>query len=82
MTKYESEIRALLKGALDGTLITDELDRFMAKLEKDDDEKVCQAAHELTHFVNDLDIRSKDPEWDQIMRSKLQECLAHFESEE
>jgi hypothetical protein len=47
------------------------LEAWPTPIDEEDDPLVAAAWHELTHYENDVDIRTKDPEFDKNMRDDL-----------
>ena len=77
--KY-SNIRSLLRRALDGELSLDDAGLFMSGISARDDELVQQAAHIVIHYLDDEDLREKDPEYDKLMRAELLSYVKQLES--
>jgi len=53
---------------------------FLSALDSSESKSVGDAAHELVHFITDADLRSKDQEYDFLMRRSLEKMMKDLES--
>lgn len=80
MTDKSSEVRSLLRRALEDTVSLDEASSFMSTLCGQEDEVVQWGAHFLIHFLDDADIRERDPAYDAYMRGEAHSLMKQLKA--
>ena len=80
MKDKSSELRSLFERALEDTLPLDEARSFMSKVSEHDDQIIQWAAHLLIHYLDDADLRERDPEYDTYMRSEALSLIKQLET--
>lgn len=65
----------LLDRALSAEVRLDESTELVSRMNPGEESALIGAAHLLVHFCTDVDIRSRDPAYDALMRRQIREAL-------
>lgn len=80
MTDKSHEVCALLRRALDDAVSLDEARSFMSTISRQDDQVVQWAAHFLIHYIDDADLKERDPGYDAYMRGEAHGLIKQLEA--